>query len=410
MALPNTPLPPILGGISLNLVQIGTTQVPFPNSPQSCFPQNMHGGFLAGDAFFWTDGLQGSSYYNPHFLVGFRVKRDGTSCQILDMSRMSQGNYSFSGENLFQLGTNTFACNDPNQGLLQYLIPDQFVSGGVINVGVSGQSPPPPCGVGNLHSTFYSSAQNLIAYEFVQPFQVNSNIYASIYEQTIHGPQLINGGYVGNAAPGQNVFDLTSQSLPPYVDSSYATGSASSNLSFQGGNSFYFNSGVTGNYSLGATGIVIIQDKNPLVCNQPNANTYVTTANAFNWSQSLLSTSSNWNQYFQNFASNFNGFASENPNVFFMGAGNGTQLLIFNPYFIAFFSLNVQIKTGVIFRDGTLIALGGGGSRVGFPIYMAQIPLLQYGLVERPTIMFQGQGTANINYTRPISLRGAYKA
>jgi hypothetical protein len=415
MSLPNTPLPPILGGLQLHLAQIGTTIPPLPNTGRYCYASALKGGFLYGDAFFWNNTLTQNSYYSTWGMQGYRIKRDGSNCMYMDFARLNSGGLQFNpySPNLFQIGPNLFVMTGSGGGpLIQYQMPDMFQSGQTLNVSAQNVNAPPPCGVGSLQSTFYVPSQNLVAYEFVQPFEVASNIYASIYS-TSPTLQLINAGFIANVEPGQNAFDLTSQSLPPYVSSEYQTGAALGNLAFQGGNSFYFSNGESNPYYLGGTGLQIVQDKYPLVCDQnsPNYGTYVTTTNAFNWSSDQLTQVPAWNNIAYG-STSFNGFVSENPNIFVMGVGNGNQLLIFSPFFIAIFNLNVNVTTGVLFKDGTLIALDGNAAigNQGFPIYMAQIPMASYGLQLRPVIIFEGQGTANINYTRPISLRGAYKA
>lgn len=418
MALPNTPLPPILGGLAINMVQIGTTVPPLPNTGRNCYASNLKGGFLYGDAFFYNNTLTQNAYYSQWGMQGFRIKKDGTNCMLMDFANLAAGGLQFNpyGPNLFQIGPANFLMTGSGGGpIVQYNIADQFQNGSTINTPVSSESIPSPCGVGSLHSTFYSSSQNLVAYEFVQPFEVNSNIYASIYDIGPNGQSVVNSGYVGNVAPGQSCFDLTSQSLPPYISSTYQNGTSQGNLAFQGGNSFYFSGSFAVPYYLGATGLQIVQDNQPLVCNQnvPNAGTYVTTTNAFTWPNSLLQTSSAWNKYWSDGSNSYNTSMSENPNIFVMPINNGNWLMVFSQFFIVLFQLNVNIQTCVLFSDGTLIGLGsssGVRGNEGFAIYKGEIPLSEYGLILPPKIYFEGQGTANINYTRPISLRGAFKA
>lgn len=414
MSLPNTPLPIILSGIPVNLAQIGNTVTPLPNVNRTMYASQLKGGFLYGDAFFWNNTLTQNAYYSQWGMQGIRVKKNGQSCMYMDFALLAAGGLQFNGygPNLFQIGPATFEMTGSGGGpLIQYTIADQFQNGATINVVSSAVNIPAPCGAGTLHSTFYASGQNLVAYEFVQPFEVNSNIYAAIYELTGNGQSVINSGFVGNVAPGQTCFDLTTLSLPPYVSDTYQTGAMLGNLSFQGGNSFYFSNGESNPYYLGATGLQIVQNNVPLVCNTniPNGGTYVTTMNAFNWSSTQLTTVPAWNNAIS-YGSNAYAFTSENPNIFVCSVDNGSSLMVFSPSFIVIFTLNATITSGVLYSDGTLIALGNAGvtgNQPGFAIYTAQLPLAEYGLITRPQVVTQG-AICLTDYARPISPTGRF--
>jgi hypothetical protein len=414
MTLPNTPLPFIIGPIPVELAQIGTTIPPLPNTGRTSYASGLKAGFLFGDAFFWNNTLTQNAYYSTWGMQGYRIKANGENCMYMDFGRLAAGGLQFNpySPNLFQIGPATFIMTGSGGGpLIQYQMPDQFNNGSTISVAASNVDIPAPCGEGSLHSTFYATAQNLVGYEFVQSFEVNSNIYAAIYAMLPTGQQLINSGFIANVAPGQSAFDLTSQSLPPSISATYNTGTAEGNLAFQGGNSFYFSNGESVPYYLGGTGLQIVQGGPALNCTDVgNSQTYVTTANAFNWSSDQLTTIQAWNNSVSYGSNAYNGWISENPNIFAMSINNGNSLMVFNQGFIGIFSLSANVRTGVLRRDGTIIALGGGGvaGNQGFPIYQAQLPLAQYGLVEPNQVIVQG-AVCLTDYARPISTTGRFK-
>jgi hypothetical protein len=406
MSVPQSQLPFMIQGPEIAFTEIGNVAPLFAGNRYSC-AYCMKGGFVFGDAFFWADYGQGEQT-DTVGLVGIRIKKNGENCIFIDTSGYTGGGMilEFGGNNQFQLGPATFTCGLGN--LFFYNIPDMFISGGYFSLNKTDASFINACVGSPYVNSFFSPIQNLAAFEFADAFAEGAYIYASIYEFGVNGAQIINDGYIGYQATGQQIFNLVNNVLPPYVESTYQTNETSGGyLSLQGNNSLYF---ITGEnpYNLGATNLTIIQDKTELNCASPNTGTFVSGTNNFNWASSALTTNPVWNANFVYDQNILNGWTNENPDIFIMGVNGGRGLMIYSELFIAFFATNVVLHSGVLFSDGTLIGIAGAAPGASYTIYTAQLDLAQYGLVTPNRVVVQG-AICLTNYARPISPTERFK-
>lgn len=117
--------------------------------------------------------------------------------------------------NGISLAGNQFQFGYNDGSVYSFTVPPVFLPGATVTVpALPLTNALPPCGVGNYVQTLLMGQQNLIAYEFAHAFEVGADIFASIF--TTSG-QLVGAGYIGNSPSGSDIFNLTNNELPPFV-------------------------------------------------------------------------------------------------------------------------------------------------------------------------------------------------
>jgi hypothetical protein len=404
---------PVLIQTDINFELIG--HVAPPSTYVGGAYDGLQAGIVNGRAFFYSNcDIEGNG---PQGFWGCLIDKDsGDSCQFYDQTMWNKGRITaFRGSNLLQAG-DLFLIGQ-SSGQNQYRLPNVFNNGSVFFIPNQAQSIIGPCGSGNPIATFYSPNQGLIAYEFAIPFGEASQIYASIYSLTPNGQSLINAGYIGSFENGTDGFNQTNLVIPVGVSGGHNVITDGFSAWLRGSATWWANMSWTSPYHFGASQIQIVQNDIPLACGVVNTGTFIQSINAFDFTQAQIP--GMWNVSQSAYGSGY----CEDPNMymavytnFFPGPPDGRGFLLFSKYFVAqvITSTNgaeLQLIAIVLFNDGTIIGIGRAGQlNNSAPIYRAQINREAYGFTMPPIIYEFGQGTANINYTRPISLRGAYKA
>jgi hypothetical protein len=367
----------------------------------------LSGGIVGGDALFFSDMvLSTHAGVRQGGFFALRIKKNGSWCYYRDIQQLSNSILDWAGNNCFQLGNANFSANN-----FQVTIPDAFSQGQMIVLNNTYKIPDPPCGTGTFHDSFFDPVKNKVIYRYINSFPDDYFNWVNVYDQTPNGQTFSVGGYLGVYPQGSDGFNRASLTLPPFVSPNYRTNGAGS-LAYQMGTTYYNTISASGFWSIGGSRQkVIIADNDqgePLNCVTGNSNTFVYQEPLFNY------------DYSQSFPmkigaggnGNIGSCYCENPDIFMCYSDGNNGLFGFQLFSNSFFAMinaaNIRPHYGVLFNDGTLIAMQAktGGVSGAVDIYTAQIDLTSYGITLKPVV--ENASKCLVNFTRPVSINGSF--